>query len=744
MTQPPAPNPAPAKSFLAPLLWVMGIALLCALVTLGALILSGQQTESPDDELAGASDLPMLSASDLPPAPVFDQPAAPLKSETVSLNEFMMGTESSSLRSVAERLNAAETLLVEGDVAAAAIEIDSLIDDAREHPQQMRLSARAFLIAGLAHELSGDSTRSQWAYQEAFQRTDDTTQRACLILRLATQLQERDESPLAASMLLNLLMKHGRSLSKEMRGEQCVALATAMLGTREEAVSPKSILDLNTLHAPHVMLKPDHILDQWDAGGVNPPPEPPREFTMSRQRQIGTRPHQVVALVHCPGWPTEDVLEQVGREMGWTVRITDEARHRLRGHTTSLDTPELSLDTLLDGILLPLDVEWTHDGLTLQLMSSREFFGGVEGQISNTLQFAYRRRGTRYLQYALTQASDTSVLPVLLTDLARRAVVQGEYDQAIQPLQQIVSRGISGPEATVTWLNLGKCYLLANRRDEALEAMLHAADQMDGEVYVAAAYLFAGNIFLEDNQPDKAIPQLTRSMSIGRDELRGRAALLLSTAYLLQDEYTSASRVLWEAQDVIKLPPIDDQAAFLMAMIRFTASQPQEREYMGRNLLTAVTNVHQETMFSGTWDLLQIRAYRELGMIAECRELAQSFDIRNSGPGLHRLVQETVGDVVSLPASESSDSEKDTALQQRLSNARQLQLAGKLDEAIRACEELLSTESTSPEFRRELLKTLGHCYQSNGRHNEAIRCFVGISPQIQSGESALIQRGDDK
>ncbi|MCA9044174.1 MAG: tetratricopeptide repeat protein, partial [Planctomycetaceae bacterium] len=585
----------------------------------------------------------------------------------------------------------------------------------------------------------GDSTRCQWAYQEAFQRTDDITQRACLILRLATQLQERDESPLAASMLLNLLMKHGRSLSKELRGEQSVALAIAMLGTREETVSPQSILNLNTLHAPHVMLKPEHILDQWDAGGANSPPEPPREFSMSRQRQIGTRPHQVVAVVQSPGWPTEDLMEQIGREMGWTVRITDEARHRLRRHTTSLDTPELSLDTVLDGILLPLDVEWTHDGLTLQLMSTREFFGGVEGQISDTLQFAYRRRGTRYLQYALTQASDTSVLPALLTDLARRALVQGEYDQAIQPLQQIVSRGISGTEATVTWLNLGKCYLLANRRDEALEAMLHAADQMDGEVYVAAAYLFAGNIFLEDNQLDKAIPQLTRSMSIGRDEVRGRSALLLSTAYLLQEEYTSASRVLWEAQDAIKLPPIDDQAAFLMAMIRFTASQPSEREYMGRNLLTAVTNVHQETMFGGAWDLLKIRAYRELGMIAECRELAESFGNQKTGPGLHKLVREAVGDIASLPALESLDSENNTALQQELDEARLLQRAGKLEEAIRVCEELLSTESISPEFRRELLKTLGHCYQSNGRHSEAIRCFVGLSPQTQSGESAPIQ-----
>ena len=633
---------------------------------------------------------------------------------------------------IAEQLERAEQFLLEHQPAEAAILLDELIQNSGQTEQRtestrQNLPGRAFFLQGIAHEQLGEISVGQIAYQEAFRRTQELSQQTCLALRLADVLLQEDEAITAASMLMNLLNKHGQELPAHVRGELSISLALSLSLHTPRTLTPAELLDVRSLESVPVEVSAVDVIQSWDQVWERTSIPPVNQLEIDVAQALGDQPTEILSIVHGPVMPVEDFLNQLCARSNWILRTTDEAQFLMRGRSVSLNTAQQGLDITIDSVLLPLEIEWNWSNGELHVLSFREMAGAPSRNVPGLAELPFGRRASRYLQRAVLQAAGSSRIALAYAELARREASVGRYADAVKYLIQNTSLNLRGTQATQTWLNLGKLYLLGNERDAALQAMFRGADQLDGDMLAGTAYLFAGRMLLEQERPGEAVRQLARAISLTQGEIRGRAAMLLTIAYVMQNEFVSANKVLWDEQEAISHPAINDQAAFLVSYVRYRAAQPGEREYLARNLLTAVASAKQESTFGDVWDLLEADTYRELGLWTECRQIVEQNLQSMAATPIQDKLRKLLPDAATDIEPDSVDLEYAAEMRAFLELERQGQWTQAVEQGRHLLAEIPATSSLKP----QILAVLGRCYQRQGKHAEAIRCFVGIVPDLQ-------------
>lgn len=137
-----------------------------------------------------------------------------------------------------------------------------------------------------------------------------------------------------------------------------------------------------------------------------------------------------------------------------------------------------------------------------------------------------------------SQADLTSLPGYLL--LGEALLKAGEAEQAISPLETYTLHAAQQPEG---WVLLARAYQLSGRQADALAALtrLEAGDGSDFDLLVQR-----GLLYLELEQPEKAVEDLERARAINKKTFAANIAL--GRAYLAVDRAGNAYQALSEAE----------------------------------------------------------------------------------------------------------------------------------------------------------------------------------------------------
>ena len=701
---------------------LVGLASLCAAATGLALSLYGSQllvktSESPQSTT-------IANEADLAPAAIKRPETIPPFSLTLGGESLLDEQYEWSGISITERVRRGEEFLRRHEPQRATEELGLVLNSPANEATH---SGRTYLMYGIARELLGDLDGSLRSYREAFRRAQHPWQKACVTLRLAHGMSQQDDQwTTAIGVLMSSMLRQGAATPLNIYNESIISLSLYMTGKQSDIPEIAHLIDDVTLLVPPCPVNADDILQQWDQAW-NLPGYAITGLQLDSVRKLGPQPNEWLIKVKSPTMAIEDLLSALAQKGEWALRITDAGRHVLSGRSIALNTRELSTEVFLDALLLPLGAEWQFDGQVLQVSSITEAIPQENQQPKHPVERSYQSRAAKYLRFGLVQAQDHPLAPKVYTYLARLELANGKATAAAGYMEQVLNQFPSSPVAATMWFNLARVRMQDGQRPLAMQAFYHSADHMDGVLTTGASYLYAGRLLIEDQKPEKAISLLFRSTTLLTGEARGRAALLLATAYLMTNELSSANEVLWDNQKDIALPQLDDQAAFLTALIRFRGSPPSRKEYMARSLMTAMTHLDRERLFGESWYLLQAEACQELGISEEHQRIIMS-QLQKKLPEAQQLQLRLMLGHVQREDKDAATTATEADALLSMKRARQLERQGQTALAIAECKRLLAEESTSKANRLKTLAILGRCYQQLGQHDNAILCFVGMLP----------------
>jgi tetratricopeptide (TPR) repeat protein len=274
-----------------------------------------------------------------------------------------------------------------------------------------------------------------------------------------------------------------------------------------------------------------------------------------------------------------------------------------------------------------------------------------------------------------------------------------------------------------------------------MQHFYHVVDDPSAGRLQPIAFLFLGRLYLEDDQAERAIRPLTRSLARAPDDVsRATATIVLASAHLLLDNPYSANRILMTHRSVAADGPHYDQMALLAALARHqAASTTTQIEKEGWPLLNAVTHLDGGEFF-GTYGLVILaEAYQRLGLFGAAEStLLRGLQVVPQGGlrsrMLYALAQHhndagNLSECKELLASLAVDGDDAWSDRAKLRLAEVAGAEGDDELCLAICRELLQDASETIE-RQEVLRTMGRTFERQGSHRAAALCFAGTEPGI--------------
>jgi tetratricopeptide (TPR) repeat protein len=448
-------------------------------------------------------------------------------------------------------------------------------------------------------------------------------------------------------------------------------------------------------------------------------------------------PEETIVRLNCGTTRCELLLRNLIRCCKYEVEISEQAAQALSGRTQQVHVTEQNLAMLLDGITISAGVAWTRNGAMISILHPEEM--SPDELRRSRLAAAERilRAAVMEIPGSLQAGHSRLALSTLLFEQKRAT----DAVQFLQVQMESSPRSIVETEAA---FNLGKCLMLLNQRDEAIEAFLRSIDSSGGLADVRiAAYIFHSRMLLEDNHGKRAIQSMMRGLSMSEgSSLEPLAAIHLASLYLSLGNAQGCNSVLMERRESLVDGPGREGAAFLSALSRFRAAVlADRREREGAAVVSALTEFDAAKYCGGHWPVLVASACEELGLSQESAE-AYSLALRKLPQS--QLRNQTVLKLAShyqadnqlekarvLLATLSSSETDQLAVQARLRSAELALEQRRPDEAISVCRLLMESDKTS-KTQRASLRIMGQAYELKEDHQAAIYCFSGMLPDSES------------
>lgn len=508
---------------------------------------------------------------------------------------------------------------------------------------------------------------------------------------------------------------------------------------REQSnVATTDLLDDQTLVVPEWSADPGRLLDELPLLIHETPVKAgPTEFRVLNL--VAESPEETIVRLNCGRTRCELLLRNLIRCCEYEIEISEQAAQALSGRTQQVHVSEQNLALVLDGITISAGVAWRQNGTVITIQHPDEL--SPEELRRSRLAAAERilRSAVMEIPSSLQAGHSRLALSTLLFEQKRAA----DALQFLQVQMESSPRSIVETEAA---FNLGKCLMLLNQRDEAIEAFLRCIDSSGGMADVRiAAYIFHSRMLLEDDRGKQAIQSMMRGLSMSEGSpLEPMAAIHLASLYLSLGNAQGCNSVLMERRESLVDGPGREGAAFLSALSRFRAAVlADRREREGAAVVSALTEFDAANYCGGHWAVLVASACDELGLSQESAE-AYSLALRKLPQS--QLRNQTVLKLAShyqadhqlekarvLLATLSSSETDQLAVQARLRSAELALEQRKPDEAISVCRLLMESDKTS-NTQRASLRIMGQAYELKKDHQAAIYCFAGMLPD---GESAL-------
>jgi len=453
-------------------------------------------------------------------------------------------------------------------------------------------------------------------------------------------------------------------------------------------------------------------------------------------------PEDIVLRLHCGMTRVESLLRNVITGCRMSCDVSAAAMETLQGRTQRVHVSEQSLALLLDAITISSGVAWQLKDSIVQIVTPEEL-------TTEELRQSRLNAAERLLRLAVMEDPGSPQAGHSRLALSTLLFEQKRAADALQFLQvQVESSPRSVVESEAAF-NLGKCLMILNQRDEAVQAFLRSIDSSGGLTDVRiASYIFHSRILLEDNKGKMAVQSMMRGLSLSKgSELEPFAALQLASAYLMQNNPQGANAVLMERREELADGPGRKGAAFLSGLARFRAAVlADRREREGVEVVSALTEFDASGYCGGHWAVLVAGACEELGLSREStdayvlalRKLPAS-DLRNKT--ILRLAAQYQAEsqyeearllLATLTSAEASQ----LTLQARLRAAEVALDQNRPQEAIAACR-LLIDSTEEPQIERAALKIMGQAFERMKNHQAAIYCFAGMLPDKEAGEDLM-------
>ncbi|MCA9225108.1 MAG: tetratricopeptide repeat protein [Planctomycetales bacterium] len=456
--------------------------------------------------------------------------------------------------------------------------------------------------------------------------------------------------------------------------------------------------------------------------------------TIVVNQRLGERPDETFVQVHLPRMPLANALDIIGRETDTRIHWSTLAREAASEHAAEAHLDDIALAGLLDGLLDPHDLVWHYKDGDLRIFGYEELPESARGQLRITTV-------ERALQQALVSYPDHPLVDEAYWSLGNLAFIRGDAQLAQIHYLYYLRQFPRANDSARVHFNLAKIRLALRRPAEALQNFYFVIDADPNDPLAPPAYLYAGRLYLENDEARRAVKPLTRAIALARDQnQRALAVLTVAAAYLMDDKPFAANRMLMEFREELRSPTHFDQAAFLGALARFRAAKLETQfEHEGRALVNALSHIDPTDFFGYQAYLLIAEAYRDLELLPEMSDvLARGAAITSPGALRDRMLfqlavyQEQSGQ--NQTALESYDALATHAADPWRSDAdlRRATLAVTLKDSQVAqvsCRRLLSRPEATTSVD-EVLRALGRAYQLEGDYERAAQCFAGVAPDF--------------
>ncbi len=620
----------------------------------------------------------------------------------------------------------ADQLLRAGSIAAAAEIYDVLAQSAHGIPQLELVCRR-----GICHELQGDFESALADYRAVVGPSTprlvvQTAQLGQARILIGTQLPD-----LAKPLLYDLIASSPSWISAgdavQKSAQQllaCVYANEAAKNIAEHATDPGWIARPVPLfpvqNALELLLKPSAATSEQPTAAIQV------------ASQSGKETHELLLTILTDRLSVQDFLQLLASATHLRFEWSMAAQQETLARTTQLAASRLSLPNILDAVLDPIGCTWETDQSSIRI--SR-----IADVAPDALDQQLRLRAVRTLRQVISAYPEDLSTPVAYLALANISLANGETDAAIAAYERLLTLFPRNPIKAETCFNLAKARMLRGDNAKAMESFYHVVDSTPGRELEPLAYLYLGRLMLEDGEPSKAIKPLVRAVALASDRRLSNASVLtLAAAYLFDQQPIAANQVLMEHSEGLQVEPDRDPAAFLAAVAAYRiATSPSQLQREGRRLLGALPHVDPAKFFGNYGYSLLGEAYSELQLEGPATEVYEKA-LKQGVSGF--LGDQVTFELAALRLQRGEIDKARTLLNKLKAGPRQkwavrsrLQLAeisyqaGKDDECLDACRQLLADTSHRVN-KPSVLRIMGRVYERQGNHEKAAMCFGGLIP----------------
>ncbi len=601
---------------------------------------------------------------------------------------------------------------------------------ARQHVDGLAQAAVQYRIA-LCSEAAGNFREASTQYQQISRSFSATTWAAVARLGEARCLAALGRvDSLAAGILRHALLDQSL-FSPRIRGELLHVSGRAFC----QSFMPRGIehlLDDDGMVMPQWVTDPNRQLELLPEY-LRDEPLPKRSVTFTILQQTDQFPDTIYVRAHTPISDLKSLITAVTKRSGFDCHFSEAAIVTIAGRTQQAYVDDISLSLLLDGLCAPFGLIWWHEANGIHVMAATE--------LDEAAVVSYRRAaGKRLLSSALVVAPDSSQagfsrVSLGILQFQNGSPVDAAYTFQLQ-MELMPHSSVDGEAAH----NLAKCYLATAQLDRAKATFLKVVDSSTHNFNAQiGAYLYVGRLQVEQGRFQPAVSSLVRALAICRGtEFEPRAALMLSSAYLMAESPQGASSVLMERREAFDDQQQRNAAAFLSSMSRFDAAVlPGKKERAARALVTALSQLKPDRQFGAHWYYLHALACEELGLTDQAIEgFTETIKRLPAAPLRDRAMvklanqyrfdnrlDEAAGLLAGINADRSGSLGQHITIQ-----AAQVALdKGDGPAAVQHCRYVVGV-TEDEQLQRVALRLMGRAYELQQNHKAAVYCFAGMLP----------------
>lgn len=440
--------------------------------------------------------------------------------------------------------------------------------------------------------------------------------------------------------------------------------------------------------------------------------------------------------IHRHGYPVLNFLNDAQRLAQVEFVLTERAKSTVVGRLTNIEVVAMPLAFLLDHALESLDLTWSQNENTINIIHRDELTPRDEA----SFDLAKTQRMLRQIEMVFSkEAGEDPVRVAAIMNDANNLRLSGGRDEAAAKYRAARESEPMNELSAKLYFNDASLALHNGDKLNALNACYMTLDQtlmsnLQGQVYTMIAELE-----LELGQPEKAITAGSRGLRRAEDPaVLTRAAMTLTRAYLVSGDPDSANAVVFENAQQMVGERERRLASALATYARFLRVNPQHGlQDEGQRLVMALATLKPDDVDNFIDSLIVSNAYTKIGIRTKAIEnLKNSLEQAPSGFWSERIRLDLVKALYEsseLEAANEAVEAFETVSKDRLPEALLLHASiqlglGNLETSETICRRLMSV-ATDPAVKSQALNVLGQSLRHQGKHYAAALCFAGVLPE---------------